>query len=462
MAFCSVLLALCAPAAQQVFLDEDFASGTFPPTAWAEVNYAAEPGWVQGSGSALHDDSAVLSQSLLVAAPMDLAAASEVFLHLDFGQRFVQSRLLNSVEYTLDAGQSFHVLYSLSGLQSGGGQRLELDLSSLAGLSDVRLAFRYEGYKANEWWLEQVLVDDQAPNPAARWPHLPAFFIDIRSLDLDFEALAGSVPLWMSLNELDTETRLDSADGWANLGNRALVGETYVGSYALELGVAPSAIPPQLLSNAMILAVDGTGFEEADLVFWAKHFSEETHPDDGVFISQDGDVWFPLVSDWAQLSKGSSDWFRVAVALQSTPVEISQRFYLAFAQSDDFPFGNLDGVIIDEISFEERLSTMRYDVINLVAGEQAKLVVTGVERPGAIIQLLFSLTGPGPTRTVAGIADLSAPIKDLGAYVPDAEGKVVVPRFIPANAVGRTIWTQAVELTGPDAWWVPGLERVIQ
>ena len=60
-------------------------------------------------------------------------------------------------------------------------------------------------------------------------------------------------------------------------------------------------------------------------------------------MSADGLTWFPLVLDWSSLSKGSADWFRVAAPLQDTPVPIDGRFYLAFAQADDSPFGTTDG-----------------------------------------------------------------------------------------------------------------------
>ena len=90
------------------------------------------------------------------------------------------------------------------------------------------------------------------------------------------------------------------------------------------------------------------------------------------------------------------------------------------------------------------------------------LQVTGVQRTGALIQLLYSLTGPGPTRTAFGTASLSRPILDLGAFTPDAQGNISAQRFVPPGAAGLTIWSQAVELAGSDVWWGPLLTQVVQ
>ncbi|MAW60086.1 MAG: hypothetical protein CMJ94_04540 [Planctomycetes bacterium] len=453
---------LLAAAAQQVFLDEDFSGGVFPPPGWGEVIYAIEPGWTAGFQTAFHDNYSVLSDSVLFTPPMDLSAASEVYLHLDFGQRYGQSRSLNAVEYSLDGGITRTELYALRTLESGGGQRLELDLAALAGLSNVRLAFHYEGWKANEWWLERVLVDDQPATGTPPWPQLPAQFQDIRVADEDFEGLGGAPSPWMSLNSVDPVTRAADPAGWVNFGNLAPVVEAYEGSSALELGLAPGQTGPHLVANALILAIDGSGFAEVDLVLHAKHFAEETHGDDGVFLSADGLTWFPLVLDWSSLSKGSADWFRVAAPLQDTPVPIDGRFYLAFAQADDSPFGTTDGVILDEIQFLERRASWTYEILNLQAGSMCTLQVTGVQRTGALIQLLYSLTGPGPTRTAFGTASLSRPILDLGAFTPDAQGNISAQRFVPPGAAGLTIWSQAVELAGSDVWWGPLLTQVVQ
>lgn len=457
--FASLLLA----AAQQVFLDEDFSGGVFPPAGWGEVLYAAEPGWTAGAQSAFHDNYTALSDSVLFTSAMDLSGASAAYLHLDYGQRYPLSRQINAVEYSLDGGITTHPLYEIQILESGSGLRLELDLSALTGLNNVRLAFRYYGYRANEWWLERVRVDDQPATGPGPWPELPTQFLPIRSLRLSFDNLAGVQPAWMAINELDAETRVPTQEAWTNIGQRAPTQEAYEGSYALEMAGAPGRKGTSTVANAMILGIDGTGFDQVDLTFWAKQLGEEVHPDDGVFLSVDGVTWFPLVLDWGRLSKGSVGWFFVGVPLESTPVPIDGRFYLAFAEADDAPFGTTDGVIIDDIQLRERRATWTYEVQNLKGGEFCRLDVTGITRPNSYVQLLYSLTGAGPTFTPFGYADLGAPILDLGAYSPDAQGNIRVPRFVPAVASGATIWTQALEIAGfgTDGWWSPMIEAVV-
>lgn len=453
---------LLAAAAQQVYLDEDFSTGIFPPAGWGEVIYAIEPGWTEGFNTAYHDDYSVLSDSVLFTPPLDLTAATEVYLHLDFGQRYATSRSLNAVEYSLDGGITRQPIYALQVLTSGGGQRLELDLSGLVGLSNVRLAFHYEGFKANEWWLERVLVDDQPPTGTQPWPNLPTSFIGIRDSDEDFESLGATVPPWMAVNSVDPVTRAPHPNGWVNFGQNAIVRDAYEGTQALELGLAPSAAGPDLVANALVFGVDGTGFPGVDLVFWAKQTAEELHADDGIFVSLDGLVWFPVALDWAAMSRGNADWFFVRVPLDETPLDLSQRFYLAFAQADDYPFGTTDGVRIDAIEFREREVSWDFGIQNLEAGKLATLAIFGMERRNAFAQFLYSTTGPGPTRTPYGLASLSRPILDLGAFLPDSEGNIVEQFLVPIGAKGLPVWFQAIEIVGLDVWWGPMLAEVVQ
>lgn len=453
---------LLAALAQSTFLDEGFDSGSFPPAGWGELIRGAEPGWTQGLGAALHDDYDHLSDSILVTPAMDLGSAAAVYLHLEYGQRYPLSRTRCAVSFSLDGGVTWTELYALRNLNSGSGHRLELDLGMLAGVGNVRLGFHYEGHHANEWWLERVLVDDQPPVVQPPWPDLPTAFQPIRFLQVDFEALAGTVPAWMALNELDAATRAPDPNGWANLGQRAPVADAYDGRYALELGLAPTAAGPDLVANAMVIGVDGRGFDEADLVFRMKNHAEETHPDDGVFVSADGQIWFPVVTDWASLAGGSLDWVQVVAPLDATPVDISEEFYLAIAQSDDFPFGTTDGVVIDAIDCIERSASWTFEVRNPVAGQTCRLDVLGVERPFAIVQLLASTTGTGDAWTPLGRSGLGRPLIDLGSYVPDAEGNVRVPRFLPLSLQGRTVWTQVLEFAGNDGWFGEVVEVLIQ
>jgi hypothetical protein len=459
-----IALAIASPAvAQQTFLDEDFTSGVFPPSGWNEILQGNAPGWESnGLDAAFHDDFLGDNNSHLLSPPMDLSLATDAWLHLDFGQRYARYRYLNAIEVTLDGGLTSTVLYDLDSLLSGGGQEVHLQLDDWLGQANVQLSFHYQGDNANEWWLDRVLIDDQAGGPAPRWPNLPTTFLPVNSVDFDLETLAGTVPAWMTLNAVDNLTRISDPEAWCNIGNLAPCIEANSGIYSLEMGLNSSFTGPHVVSNAMILAVNGAGFTEMTLTFQAKQFQEEWHEDDGVFVSEDGLSWFPVGNDWMVMTGGSADWTEVQLELHKTPVDLNGHFYLAIAESDDFPFGTVDGVVVDDVVITPTKSTLEYSVSNLVGGQSAQLDVIGAVRQGSLVSILFSTFGPGPMYTPFGVADMTPPLTEVGTFIPDPNGEVHETAFVPLVAVGAMIWTQAIELFGTDGTWTNSFALTVQ
>ncbi len=454
---------LAAPlAAQQTYLDEDFTGGVFPPAGWGEFQTGTTAGWEGDTGlGAFHDDYYGLSESTLASASMDLSLASDVWMHLDYGQRYPTYRYLNSVRATVDGGLTFTDVHTMLSMRSGGGQSLELDISELAGNLDVRLAFYYEGDYANEWWLERVLVDDQAPVVTQYWPEMPSNFLPVTSLDEDFETLAGTVPIWMAINNLDTATWTTDPEAWCNIGQMGPCKERYSGLYSLEMGLDENSLNPHYVSNALIMALDGTGFTGMTLTLNAKQFLEEWSADDGVFISQDGDQWFPVATDWGQIAPGG-DWVEASYDLTDMPVDLNGNFYLAFSQSDNYPFRDNDGVALDDISLEVTESTLFYSVSNVVAGQVANIDVEGAVRTGSQVSVFLSTKGPGPVMTPFGEALMTPPLKLIGTFTPDPNGEVHETAMVPPNFTGVTIWTQVIESDGVTGQWSNGLAVTVQ
>lgn len=125
-------------------------------------------------------------------------------------------------------------------------------------------------------------------------------------------------------------------------------------------------------------------------------------------------------------------------------MDVSGDFYLAFAQSDDYPYAFLDGVGIDDIDIGGA-SPLLYDVQNLVAGQMADISLSGAD-PSSLVILGYSLRGPGPTNTAYGVADMTSPIEQIGRYTPDAQGELSLQLPIPPTAAGVQVWTQALEI----------------
>jgi hypothetical protein len=107
--------------------------------------------------------------------------------------------------------------------------------------------------------------------------------------------------------------------------------------------------------------------------------------------------------------------------------------------------GFLTGVQFDNFHIDTPAFAPVYNIANLVAGSTATLTVTGAAA-GATVVMAYSLTGAGPTPTVYGDVDMSLPINQLSPVVADATGTAALSKFIPVAALGRTIYSQAVEL----------------
>lgn len=454
---------LAAPvAAQTTYLDEDFSGGAFPPVGWGEFQTGNTNGWEGDTGvGAFHDDFQDLSESLLVSASMDLSSAADCWLHLGFGQRYPDYRFINLVQATVDGGLTFVDIHPMASLTSGGGQMVHLDLAAFTGNADVRLAFYYEGDNSNEWWLEHVLVDDQVPPPSTYWPVEPTGFLSVDSLNEDFETLAGVVPIWMGVNNLDAATRQIDAEAWCNIGQMAPCSEAFSGSYSLELGLDPAVTGPHAVSNALIMGLSGRGYTGMLLHFQVKQFNEEWNPDDGVFISQNGDIWYPVASGWSDLAP-AGEWTSVTLDLGQTPVDLNGDFMVAFAEADNYPFGVHDGVAIDDVIAEPTGTTLHYSLSNVVGGQLANIDITGAYRPGSLVSVFLSTSGPGPVNTPYGPALMTPPLKLVGTYQPDPNGEIHETVGVPPRFTGMTIWTQVIEAAGAEGSWSNALEIIVQ
>ncbi len=441
-------LALCTPVTgQTTLLSEDFRSGTFPPVGWSELNNGVSLGWEDDVNEyAFHDDFHGANDNHLLTPVMDWSTVSAVYLHAVQELTFAQYMDTCSVDVTLDGGLTFTQVYVETSAVDG-AQVLEVDLSAFAGQAVAQMSFHYFGDFANEWRIDEALIDDQPFEPPLYWPELPTVFASAENYWETFDNFTGTVPPHLAVNRLNNVTREFDSEAWCNIGQLGPCIQAHSGQYCLEMGLDPSATQFHEVSNGLILGLDGTGVTNFVMGFQAIHFGEEPHIDDGLFLSDDGVNWVPLLLDWEHLIGAGNigNWEPMVVDLSSTSVDVSGPFYLAFAQADDYPYGGLDGVGIDDIVIGT-LPPLLYNVQNLVAGQQATFTVTGAEATSHIA-LAYSRTGPGPTNTSYGIAAMTDPIYTIGVYLPDGNGNLTVNLPIPPTAAGVPIWTQALEIT---------------
>ncbi len=430
---------------QTTVLDEDFNSGVIPPPGWSEINRGMTAGWEDDIAQfAFHDDFTGASDVDLLSPVFDLSGLTQAYLHAVQVQTFSQFRDTNEVRISLDGGLSFVTVYSESG-SIDGSQSLEADLSAYAGLTGVQLSFYYSGTFANEWRIDTAVVDDLPFQPPKRWPNLPTDFRPVDGFFEGFDTLGQTVPPHLAVNALDAVSREADPEAWCNLGQNAPCLEPSSGQNALEMGLKPGSAALHDVANALVIGLDGSGATYSRVDFLARQHQEEPHPDDGVFLSLDGESWVPLLTDWElALGVGNEDWTPLSVDLNDAGLDLSSTFYLAFSQSDDFPYAELDGVGIDEISIGGAPS-LRLDFDQVTNGQLTNLTVSGAT-PGSVVTLAWSFEA-GPFLTPYGWASIGQPYTVISNPRADAAGQVVKTIFVPNVAVGLTIYLQALEFT---------------
>lgn len=449
-------------AAQTVVLDEDFRSCVVPPAGWTEVNNGITAGWEDDICEfAFHEYGFGAIDNQLITPSLDFSTLSAVWLHAVEVQEFAIDTRRNAIEISVDGGATWADVW-VSTQTVDGTYAIEVDLSAYAGLSGVQLAFDYEGDNGNRWRIDQVRIDDQPFVPPLHWPNLPTSFVSADGLFETFDTLGGTVPPHMATNSVDAAWRSHDPLGYCNLGQQGVCVNPASGQYCLEMGLDPNTTLYHEVSNALVIGLNGAGVTNFTMHFKAKHYGEELQADDGVFLSDNGVDWIPVLSDWVSLIGGSTGvWVELSCDLSSTTVDVSGDFYLAFAQSDDYPYAFLDGVGIDDIDIGGA-PPLLFDVQNLVAGQMADISVTGAD-PTSLLVLGYSLRGPGPTNTIYGVADLSSPIEQIGRYTPDALGELSIQVPIPPTVAGVPVWLQALEITVLDVGiWSNSLALTVQ
>ena len=452
--------------AQNVALQEDFSSGV-PPTGWSleNVNGAASPGWIisiAGDQRAQHEDEAGshTANNRMISSPFDLSTFTDAYLHFDTEVKYPDYMAnhpsskgdgVNAVEISLDGGVTWSIIWGDSSISANRGWAT-IPLSTYVGTPSLQLAFHYYGSFAQEWFVDNVTVSDDPstpPPPPSSWiVNLPASFESL-PFSCDFETTAGIIPPWMALTSIDTATMLPSIDGWCNMGQLGTASPAaHSGPYCLEMGLDPNSVNTPNIRNTMVIGLNGAGATEFDLGFYMVNHGDETHPIDGIWISQNGTDWYSVLRDWSSVYMGTI-WSHIPVGdLSGFGVDVTTDFYLMFAQEDNYPYAYLDGIGIDDITAGPAVSVgPEYAITNLTAGQTATLECSNNSAGDQVI-FAYSFAGSGPTNTPYGTVEMSMPISNINPIPAGANGTVSIPAAIPARIAGLTVHTQCVVLTG--------------
>ena len=455
------LLALVADA-QNVALSQNFDSGAFPPAGWSQLkDNPASSGWKRDAGTlrAWHEDEPLAigrCDDLLISSAFSLVGFAEAFGHVDVELRYPQ--FLANHPYSQADGET--TLYFRSGASGWVEAWTECRTSpgrasftarvpqSFLGQANVQLALRYGGTYAHETWVDVVQVDDQRVAPGiggggTQWPGvvLPTAFRAAPFSD-DFEAWNGVPPAYMALTAISAASLQPDPEAWCSIAGGTVPSAS--GVRHLEMGLLPTSLNYHNVRNALVLGVNGSAAPGWLLDFSVQDWGEEVQAFDGVWVSQDGQTWHQLITQWGGYSTAWST--ESGVDLGAAGLDLRGNFYVMFAQEDNYPYGNLDGVGVDDVVVRTSAGGgcgLDVTMVGTCPGP-ATLEIEGV-RPGSRVALLFGAPGSYTwTGTpCSGLAlGMNAP-RVVARWDPVSE-VVCVPVRLPVGACGAAV--QAVDL----------------
>ena len=234
--------------AQNVVLDEDFATGV-PPTGWTHVNTnsSGTTGWILDGfgGRAWHEDEYATSGTAanrLVSPAFSLAGLSQAFLHFE-GETNYATYLANhpssygdgisNMEISTDGGVTWTVVWTDTS-QVNGSYGPSLSLSQYLGNNNVQVGIYFYGTYAQEWWVDNVIVDDTPvaildsfTNPANGHPYFLLGEADWTTAQAMAVSLGGALTSISDAAENSwVKSKTGNSDCWIGINDINLEGVT--------------------------------------------------------------------------------------------------------------------------------------------------------------------------------------------------------------------------------------------
>ena len=162
---------------QLILLSEDFETSTIP-IGWTKQTNATDGGWNLGNNEVLqsqwwtiashgnfigtNDDACDCDKSTdyLITPSLDFSGLTVIGLQFENyfdGGTFGGATEAATIEYSTDNGLTWNVLQTITGTEDGAWDSQFVNLSSLAGNANVKLAFRYND---NGGWMFGWAIDD--------------------------------------------------------------------------------------------------------------------------------------------------------------------------------------------------------------------------------------------------------------------------------------------------------------
>lgn len=141
------------------------------------------------------------------------------------------------------------------------------------------------------------------------------------------------------------------------------------GNYWLGMDIAPPA-GTYILNDAW-LGLNALGASNLHLRFWWSEWNDETEPQDGIYLSNDGGTTFTKVIDLNGASFTDLTWRSYDYNLDSMNtahgLSYTANYVIKFSQYDNYYFsGGNDGFLFDEISIDQPTSIRKITSDKLV------------------------------------------------------------------------------------------------
>lgn len=314
--------------------------------AEGRVQVTGSYGPFEGTGHLTMDDENNAGQFSLNRASLHLDLAGETQVELtfrwkDFGD---ETHPEDGVFFSDDGGLNFVKVLDIDGQSATDDvwnfETLDVDiLAMLTGLS-LNSSFvvkfqQYDDYPiaADGLAFDNICVTDPNEPP-------PGYIFTTIPYCMGFEDGVLD-PHWIVSEGV--EGRIEVSDENDPIGryHLAMDDETPEGAYSL---------------NEAELRVNLAGEDEVALSFKWKEFGDETHPEDGVFLSDNNGLSYVKVYDFNGTSTLNGEWQEVLLDLdlqaEELGLNLNSTFVIKFQQYDNFPIAT-DGICIDDICVKE-------------------------------------------------------------------------------------------------------------
>ncbi len=126
----------------------------------------------------------------------------------------------------------------------------------------------------------------------------------------------------------------------------------HTGTYWLGMDNSPGG---NFVTTESWMGLDLSGVTTQRLQFWWSEWNEENHPEDGIYISDDGGTSFTKVLDLNGQSYTDLQWYQFDMSLDSINtvhgLNFTSTYVIKFQQHDNYYFaGGNDGFLIDDIN----------------------------------------------------------------------------------------------------------------